>query len=321
MRFDFNRHRRELFIGLGILLLFVGGLVGFKVWKQKTFEEAKAKEAEEVRRASSISDEDIAKSKWSVAKAEGGKISDYIFLFGKIDLHPERAMHLHAKFPGIVREVFKATGDRVRPGEVLARVENNVGVQTFDLVSSINGVVVDRGIAKGQTISEQMEAFTIADPTVVMVNLVAYGKDLGKLQKSQQVIISVNAVEDIKAPITYVSPVLDEETQAAPVLITVQNQDLKLKPGQFATGRVIIGEADVSVRVPKGNVTMKGENRGVLFVRTGQDFSIRAVTIGRSDRNFVEVIDGLAAGEEYLTAKYSDINAVLDRKSAQRNGT
>lgn len=321
MRFDFSRHRRSLLIAMGVMLILVGAVFGVKTWQQKTLGKAKAEEDEAIRRASSISDEDIKKRNWSVVKAEGGKISDYAFLFGKVDLHPERAMHLHAKFPGIVREVLKATGDKVRPGEVLARIENNVGVQTFDLVSSIHGVVIDRGIARGQAISEQMEAFTIADPTVVMVNLVAYGKDLVKLQKGQQVIVSVNEVEDIKAPITYVSPVLDEETQSAPVLITIENQDLKLKPGQFATGRVIIGEADVAVRVLKNLITMKGEDRGVLFVRTGQEFSIRAVKIGRSDRNFVEVINGLDAGEEYLTAKYSEINAVLDKKSAQRHGT
>lgn len=319
MRFDFKSRRNLILLSLGVVVLLALSIFVVLRQHQKAEQEALQRQEDEVRRTS-LSEEDVKASQLTVKKAEGGTLSEYIFLFGKVDLHPERAMHLHPKFSGVVRGVFKATGDRVKPGEVLARIENNVGVQTFDLTSAINGIVIDRRIAVGQAISEDVEAFTIADPSLVMVKLTAYAKDLVKLSKGQQVIVSVNEVPDLKEVVTYVSPVLDEDTQSAPVLVTIDNSDLKLKPGQFATGRVITGEASVGVRLPKEFIEMRGGDRGVIFARKNGNFFSRAVRIGRSDKNYLEIVEGLAPGEEYIEKPYSELSVILDRKLVRKHG-
>jgi multidrug efflux pump subunit AcrA (membrane-fusion protein) len=160
-----------------------------------------------------------------------------LLLFGSIELHPEKSLHLHAKYPGVVKDVYKSVGDRVQQGEALAQVENNVGVQSSPLISTINGLIIEKNIAVGQSINEEIEAFTIADLSAVMVTLRVYPRDIDRLSLGQKIFLQSSKDDPTAAAeIAYISPLLDDKNRTAKIHVFLKNENGRWRPGQFIIG-------------------------------------------------------------------------------------
>lgn len=272
--------------------------------------------SKEVESHSELSEEIVKQLGVPIAKAASGQVETYLAMFGKIDLHPEKALHLHSKYPGVVHEVYKSIGDIVKVGTALARIENNVGVQTSDLVSTINGVVIEKKIASGQSINEEIEAFTVADTSIVMATLVAYARDMNRIAIGQNVSLqsSKNGPEEL-ATISYISPILDEKTRTGKVQFYLKNENGLWRPGQFVVGKIQVGKRNVLVRLPKEITHVSEQASTKIYIRNGNKFTQRAVSVADGDSSFVEVTSGLAVGEEYLGLEVEKIEDLLKKKA------
>ncbi|GAF96407.1 unnamed protein product, partial [marine sediment metagenome] len=82
--------------------------------------------------------------------------------------------------------------------------------------------------------------YTIADLSQVWVQLDAYESDLAWLRYGQQVEFTTETYpgEIFKGRITFINPVLDEDTRTVKVRVNVPNPDQKLKPGMFVRAQV-----------------------------------------------------------------------------------
>lgn len=263
-----------------------------------------------------LSDENVKELNIPVAKAEGGPIDSYLVILGKINLHPDKALHLHSKYAGVVRDVYKTTGDRVQAGDVLARVENNIGIQTSELVSTIDGLIINKTISSGQSVSEEVEAFTIADMSLVMATLVAYPRDMNRLSVGQKVFLQSTRNGPMEvADISYISPILDEKTRTANLNISLKNESGLWRPGQFIVGKVQVGKRDVAVRVKNELAYLSGQPATNFYVRNGKRFIERNVAIAEGDLSFAEVASGLSPGEEYLAMPSRQIEEMINKQA------
>jgi cobalt-zinc-cadmium efflux system membrane fusion protein len=246
-----------------------------------------------------------------VAKPDGGDLDVYASLFGKVSLHPERALHLHPRSPGVVREVLKSVGDRVRPGEVLARIENNVGVQSVDVISPIGGFVLDRKVAPGQSVDERAVTFTVGDTSVVLADLQVHARELEGLSKGQKVAVKLlNGQASQEASLAYIAPILDERTRSGKVLAELRNETGAWRPGQFIIGRVTVGRAHAAIRIPRAAVG-QASDEARLFVKDGSAFRLKTVRLGQSDESFVEVLSGLTLQDEFVAKPVQEVRKAL----------
>jgi len=248
-----------------------------------------------------------------IAKAKGGEIDNYILLFGKVGLHPEKSLHLHPKYSGVVRDVYKSVGETVKTGDVLARVESNFGVQTYNLTSTINGTILERRIAAGQSVNEDLEAFTIADMAHVQITLVAYARDLGKLKAGDKLILSGSG-NNVPTTIFYISPLLDSKTGTANVLVNLTNEGTLWRPGQFVIGRIPSGKKPVAAKLPIALLDTQESKTATVYVRIGTEYVPRMVSLGSYDEEFAEVTSGLSPGEKYLNSKARDVEALTSER-------
>jgi cobalt-zinc-cadmium efflux system membrane fusion protein len=77
----------------------------------------------------------------------------------------------------------------------------------------------------------------------------------------------------------------------------------------------VIKEEPVEVRVPRVALQTIGGER-VVFVRTPNGFQRRAVTIGGSDEQAVEIVSGLSAGEQIAVKNTFLLKADLGKGEA-----
>lgn len=102
--------------------------------------------------------------------------------------------------------------------------------------------------------------------------------------------------------VDYVYPTLNPETRTLPVRLRFSNEDRQLKPNMFAH-LVIQGKQNgTTLLVPKEAVIRTGEmDRVVLALGDGQFKSVE-VSLGRTDEQYVEVLEGVEAGEQVVTS-------------------
>lgn len=249
-------------------------------------------------------------------KAGPGVLHNSLFLNGILQPNQEMLVQVTPRFPGVVREIHKRIGDRVEKGEILAKVESNQSLTAYELRAPLAGTVIDRQVALGEHVGEQKPAFTIADLSSVWVDFSVYRRDLNRVRVGDRVVVDAeDGGTPIEAKISYISPIGSSDTQSALARAVVGNDEQRLRPGLFVSGRVVLASKPASI-VVKSSALQTIEKRTVVFVRSGDKFEIRDVEIGDRDPEHVEVAFGLVEGDVYAAKNSFVIKAELAKGSA-----
>jgi len=105
------------------------------------------------------------------------------------------------------------------------------------ILSPIGGVVIRRNIVEGKYVSEGEAMFEVADLSRVWVKARVYENQVALVRVGQTVEATVQAFpgERFAGKVAFIDPVLDPETRTVGVRYDLENADLRLRPGMFAT--------------------------------------------------------------------------------------
>jgi membrane fusion protein, heavy metal efflux system len=263
-----------------------------------------------------MSDAKVAAAGIELATAAPGVLKDSLLLNGMVQPNQEALVQVTPRFPGIVRDVRKRIGDRVEKGDVLAVVESNQSLTSYELKAAISGTVIDRQTTLGEYASEQKPAFVIADLSTVWVDFSVYRRDIGRVHAGDQVLIdAADGGAPVEAKISYLSPVGSSDTQSALARAVVPNTEQRLRPGLFITGRLSLAAKPVGVAV-KSSALQTIENRNVVFVRNGDKFEVRDVELGERDSDLMEIIFGVLEGDVYAARNSFIVKSELAKGTA-----
>ncbi|RAI46194.1 efflux transporter periplasmic adaptor subunit [Rhodoplanes roseus] len=306
--------RYSIFILLTAALAYVGYRMLPATSKTTPTEKSEKKEHSD---AIALSDAKILAAGIELAKASAGVLRDSLLLNGIVQPNQEALVQVTPRFPGIVREVRKRIGDRVQKGDILAIIESNQSLTTYELKASLGGTIIDRQTSLGEFVSEQKSAFIIADLSTVWVDFSVYRRDLRRVSVGDQVLIDpADGGKPIEAKISYLSPVGSSDTQSALARALVSNSDQRLRPGLFITGKLTLSAKNVNIAV-KSSALQTLENRNVVFVRSGEKFEARDVEIGDRDQEFVEITFGVVEGEMYAAQNSFIVKAEMAKGTAE----
>ena len=306
-----------------VFFLIAGTLVyaGYRMLTPATTKTVATEKSEKEEHSDSVamSDAKVAAAEIELAKAAPAVLHDSLLLNGMVQANQESLVQVTPRFPGVVREVRKRIGDRAEKGDILAIVESNQSLTPYELKAALAGTIIDRQTTLGEYVSEQKPAFVIADLSTVWVDFSVYRRDLGRVRVGDQILIDpADGGPKIEANISYVSPVGSSETQSALARAVVPNAEQRLRPGLFATGRLILSAKKVTVAV-KSSALQTVENRTVVFVRDGEKFQARDVEIGGRDPDFVEVTFGVLEGDLYAAQNSFVVKAELAKGGADND--
>ncbi len=262
-----------------------------------------------------LTDEELKEFGVEIAEAGPGQLELHADFTGEIAIDPERLAHIVPRFPGIVMEVRKQIGDHVNKGDVLAIIESNESLVSYEVKSLISGTVIEMHLTQGEMITDATHAYLVADLSHVWADLNIYQKDLPNIKVGQTAIIT-GLKKDLQytGRIFYISPVVDEETRTATARVVIPNPKREWRPGMFVTAKVIFETLELPVVVPK-TALQTVENRTVVFIRTEKGFKPQPVTVGRSNTEFVEIVSGLKKDQQYVIKGGFTIKAELQKES------
>ncbi|MBS0396731.1 MAG: efflux RND transporter periplasmic adaptor subunit, partial [Proteobacteria bacterium] len=173
------------------------------------------------------------------------------------------------------------------------------------LRAPIGGVVVDRQAGPGQYVQAGSGAplFTIADTARVWVVGNVRESDAPAVRRGQAVEVRVPAWPGrvFAARLASVAATVDPATHRVAVRAELDNADGALKPEMLATLRIVTRSAAAAVAVPDGAVVYEGEQAHVWVVGDDGRIGLREVRTGSRADGYVEVREGLRAGERVVT--------------------
>lgn len=255
----------------------------------------------------------------TLRKAEAATLNNTLVLNGILRANQETLVQVTPRFPGIVRQIQKRIGDLVRKDELLARVESNQSLTSYELKAPIDGTVIDRQVSLGEYASEQKPAFVIADLSTVWVDFSVYRHDIRRVSVGDRLTIDLDdGGAPVEAEISYLSPVGSAETQSALARAVVPNADGRLRPGLFVRGKVMLSGRRAAVAV-KRSALQALEGKTVVFVREGDRLEARAVRTGERDDEHVEILDGLSSGEIYAADNSFVVKAEIAKSEAEHS--
>ncbi|MFC1833397.1 efflux RND transporter periplasmic adaptor subunit [Thermodesulfobacteriota bacterium] len=169
----------------------------------------------------------------------------------------------------------------------------------YEVEAPFDGVMITKHMSVGEWVKEDREICVVADLSTVWAHIIVYPKDLGLIRPGQKVTIESDA-SGLKTSgvISYIEPVIGEDSRTARARVVIPNPDGRWRPGLFITAQIIQEELSVPIAV-ETEAIQSLRDWSVVFVRYGNQFEARPLVLGRKDKHHVEVIKGLSAGEKY----------------------
>lgn len=251
-----------------------------------------------------------------VAAAGAGVIADEHEVQGLLTPMEGRVAKVTARFPGPLRTLSAQVGDTVRAGQVLATVESNLSLTTYPLVSPISGIVLARNAALGSIASESTPLFEVADLSSLWVDLHVFGADAQHIRAGSAV--EVTRLSDGAIAETVLERVLPGTATASQSTVaraTLANDDGSWRPGSAVKARITIAQQQADLVVPLSALQTFGD-QDVVFVRVGDAYEARPVTLGERDAERVAVVSGLRRGEEVVVRQSYLVKADIEKSGA-----
>lgn len=167
----------------------------------------------------------------------------------------------------------------------------------------ISGTVTEREAIIGQAVNARDNLFTVADLSVLWINLEVYEKDLASIRMGNEAkVIPIGSKDDsLKAVVSHVGDVIDPIKKTAEIRLEVRNSKGRLRPGQSVTATVVGAMVESSVNKAKvipADCIHKIEGENFVFVRNSDgSFSAKKIGIGKTYDHWVEITNGVESGE------------------------
>lgn len=166
------------------------------------------------------------------------------------------------------------------------------------------GVIGLSDVAPGALVNPGAPIVTLDDISVVRVDFQVPERYLAQLREGQTVLATADAFpgETITGRIAKLDTRVDERTRAITARAEFANGSGKLKPGMLMRVGVSRGQRN-SASVPESAVSVQADNSFVyvLMEREGRTMAMqRPIVTGVRQQGFVEIVDGVRAGERLV---------------------
>jgi Cu(I)/Ag(I) efflux system membrane fusion protein len=175
-------------------------------------------------------------------------------------------------------------------------------------------------VINGQRVKAGDEIYRIADHTVVWIIADVAESDLPMVKIGTRATVTVRAymAQPVEGEVTFIYPELKTETRTARVRIEVPNPQDRFKIDMYAD---VVFQAEQTIpviAVPVSAVIDSGQRQVVLVAKGEGRFEPRPIKLGRRGDGYIEVLDGLNAGEEVVTSATFLIDAESNLRAALR---
>lgn len=182
------------------------------------------------------------------------------------------------------------------------------GIRDVTIYSPISGYVTERAADVGEFVSTSSKVATVARTNPLRVRIDIPEQAIATVRPGQSVSVSVSTYPDrsFAGRVARVSPSVSSQSRTLTVEAEVENGENLLKPGQFATIRVLQSQSDPAVLVPARAVRTDGTTSRLYVIQDGVARE-RLVATGRQDGDLLEIKGNVSAGDLVATSNVEQL--------------
>src|SRR6266850_4524905 len=189
----------------------------------------------------------------------------------------------------------------------VALAKRNLGYTV--VVSPMPGYVSERPADIGEYVSPQQKVATVVNLNPLRVRIDIPEQAIPQIHTGESVSVSVSGYPDrnFAGRVARVSPNVTASSRTLTVEADVENPKAELKPGQFATVRILLPQTEPAVLVPQRALRTISGATYVFVIKNGHAEQ-RLVQSGQTEGDLVELKSGVAADELVATSNVDQLS-------------
>ena len=188
----------------------------------------------------------------------------------------------------------------------LALAQKNL--QYAVIPAPIDGFVIERTADLGEYVSPQQKVVTIVRTNPLRIRIDIPEQAIPQVKVGQSVSITTSAWPDknFSGRIARIAPNVSAQSRTLTVEAEIENNGNALKPGQFATVRILQERAEPAVLIPARAVLNEAGVNRVYVIKDGHAEQ-RLVQMGQTEGDLIEIRNGVAADEQVATSNLQQL--------------
>jgi len=172
----------------------------------------------------------------------------------------------------------------------------------------IDGFVSERTADLGEYVSPQQKVVTIVRTNPLRIRIDIPEQAIPEVKVGQSVSITTSAWPDknFAGRVARIAPNVSATSRTLTVEAEIENSNNALKPGQFATVRILQERAEPAVLIPARAVVSEAGVSRVYVIKDGHAEQ-RLVQTGQTEGDLIEVRNGVAADEHVATSSLEQL--------------
>ncbi len=188
----------------------------------------------------------------------------------------------------------------------LALAQKNL--QYAVIPAPIDGYVTERTADLGEYVSPQQKVATIVRTNPLRIRIDIPEQSIPEVKVGQSVSILTSAWPDknFSGRVARIAPNVSATSRTLTVEAEIENSNNALKPGQFATVRILQERAEPAVLIPARAVRNEAGVNRVYVIKDGHAEQ-RLVQTGQTEGDLIEIKNGVAADEQVATSNLEQL--------------
>ena len=200
----------------------------------------------------------------------------------------------------------------------IRQLANGEARKNLTYYAPVTGIVLEKKAVQGMRFMPGEVLYQIADLSSVWILAEVAEQDIVLVKAGSVAHVNISAYPDkhFKGKVDFIYPTLDTATRTVQVRVELANPNGVLKPAMFANVELAVSHGGKVLAVPVSAVIDSGTRKVVLVQLAEGHFEPRTVRLGGRSENYVEVLDGIAEGEQVVISANFLIDAESNLKAA-----
>jgi len=177
------------------------------------------------------------------------------------------------------------------------------------VTAPIGGYVLERPVDVGTYVSTTTKVATIVKPNPLWIRIDIPEQAVQQIKAGQSVSLSTTSWPDrtFSGRVVRISPNVSASSRTLTVEAEIDNRGGALKPGQFATVRVLLPQSEAAVLVPQRALRTISGATYVFVIKNGHAEQ-RLVQSGQAEGDLIEIKSGVVTDEVVATTNVEQLS-------------
>lgn len=207
---------------------------------------------------------------------------------------------------GKIANIRVRVGDYIEKNQILAYVDPSRPGMTYEsspIRAPVAGTVTAFPVSVGSMVAPSVSIAKISNTKNLEINISVAERFVSRIAVGQPALLTFDSYpgEVFTAKVAEVNPVLDTTSRSMGVKLVLDPPDNRIKIGMYCRVKLITESKAGVVAIPREAIVNRSGQESV-FVVNGNTVENCPISVGITVDNMVEVVSGLAAGNEVVVS-------------------